>query len=93
MARLKDLDAKLWRESPDSYKHMTVYGHQEMTKIKCKVCKEDVYLAEAYKESKPKRKHNSHMRPYHASCYVETNGKFKLPLEKSTSSLFEFLKD
>jgi len=93
MAKLKDLDAKLWRESPDSYKHMTVYGHQELTKFTCKVCGEVGYLAEAYKESKTKRKHDSHMRPYHASCYIETNGKHKKVKEPSTASLFEFLKD
>jgi hypothetical protein len=93
MAKLKNLDAKLWRESPDSYKHMTVYGHQEFTKFTCKVCGKDAYLAEAYKESRTKRKHGSHMRPYHAHCYIDTNGKYKKTLEKSTASLFEFLKD
>ena len=93
MPKLKNLDAKLWRESPDTYKHMTVFGHQELSKVKCKVCGDDVYLAEAYKESKTKRKHNSHMRPYHAHCYIGTNGKYKKPLEPSTASLFEFLKD
>lgn len=93
MPKLKDLDAKLWRESPDSYKHMTVYGKTEFTTVKCKVCGEDVYLAEAYKESKSKRKHGSHMRPYHAKCYISTNGKYLPEKEESTASLFEFLKD
>jgi hypothetical protein len=93
MPKLKDLDAKLWRESPDTYKHMTLFGHQELTKFTCKVCDEVGYLAEAYKESKTKRKHGSHMRPYHARCYIETNGKHTKTNEKSTASLFEFLKD
>jgi hypothetical protein len=93
MAKLKDLDAKLWRASPETYKHMTVFGHQELTKFTCKVCGEDGYLAEAYIESKTKRKHDSHIRPYHARCYIDTNGKHVKPLEKSTASLFEFLKD
>lgn len=93
MVKLADLDAKLWRESPESCKHMTVYGKLEMTTFICKVCGETGYLSEAYKESTSKRKNGSDMRPYHASCYIKTNGKYLKDPEKSTASLFEFLKD
>ena len=93
MATLKNTDAKLWRQSPDSYKHMTLYGYQVLTTGLCKVCGESFYLAEGYKKSSEQSKHGSHMRPYHASCYIKTNGKYRKTPEKSTASLFEFLKD
>lgn len=93
MTKLKGLVAKLWRQSPDQPKHMTVYGYQEITKFKCVVCKKDGYLSEAYLKSERDRKHGSDTRPYHADCYIKTNGRYLPPVEKSTASLFEFLKD
>jgi hypothetical protein len=93
MAKLKNLVAKLWRQSPDRPKHMTIYGHQELTKFTCVVCKKEGYLSEAYLKSERDRKHSNDTRPYHADCYIQTNGKYLPSKEKSTASLFEFLKD
>jgi hypothetical protein len=93
MAQLKNVVGKLWRKSPDNPKHMTLFGYQELTKIKCKVCGNYAYLSEAYPKSKSQQKHGSDMRPYHANCYINTNGKYLPEKEPSTGSLFEFLKD
>jgi hypothetical protein len=93
MAKLKNLVAKLWRESPEHPKHMTIYGHQEVTKFTCVVCKKEGYLSEAYLKSKKQRKHNNDTRPYHADCYIMTNGKYLPEKKEPTASLFEFLKD
>jgi hypothetical protein len=90
MTKLKNLDARLFRNIPDSHRHMTVYGNQEFTTFTCVVCKEKGYLSEAYLKSKSARKHGSDIRPYHASCYNETNGKVRKK-EKSTASLFDFI--
>lgn len=90
MTKLKNLDARLFRAIPDSHKHMTVYGTQELTRFKCVVCGEMGFLSEAYLQSKSKRKHDSDVRPYHASCYIETNGKVR-KVEKSTATLFDFI--
>jgi hypothetical protein len=84
MVSLKTLQARLSRKVPDSHKHMTVYGTQELTTFTCVVCMQKGYLSEAYLESKTKRKHNSHVRPFHASCYLETNG--KVPRKKEPSA-------
>ena len=93
MAKLKNLVAKLWRQSPEQPKHMTIYGHQEITKFTCVVCNKQGYLSEAYLKSERDRKHDSDTRPYHADCYIRTNGRYLPAKEKSTASLFEFLKD
>lgn len=91
MTKLTDLDARLYRATPEEYKHMTIYGHMEMTKFTCAVCKKEGYLSEAYLTSKTKRKHASDVRPYHASCYNETNGRIKPKSESSPAvSLIEF---
>jgi hypothetical protein len=92
MPKLKNLVAKLWRKSADDHKHMTVYGHRELTKFKCVVCKKDGYLSEAYLKSKRDKKHGNDIRPYHADCYIKTNGKY-LPRTEPSATLFEFLKD
>ena len=93
MPKLKNLVAKLWRQSPEDPMHMTVYGHQMFTKFKCVVCNKEGYLAEAYLKSSRDRKHGNDTRPYHADCYIKTNGRYRPPKERSTASLFEFLKD
>jgi hypothetical protein len=91
MTKLTDLDARLFRAVPKEHKHMTVYGTMEMTKFICVVCKEPGYLSEAYLESKTKRKHDSDVRPYHASCYSETNGRVRKKSESDPAmSLTEF---
>lgn len=69
---------------------MTVYGTQELTTFTCVVCKQKGYLSEAYLESRSKRKHHSDVRPFHASCYNETNGKVPRPKETS-ATLIEFI--
>ena len=93
MAKLKNLVAKLWRKSPEQPKHMTLFGHQEITKFTCVVCNEEGFLSEAYLKSEKKRKHDNDVRPYHATCYIKTNGKYRPAKEKSSASLFEFLKE
>ncbi len=91
MVKLKNLDARLHRAIPDSHKHMTVYGTQEFTRFICVVCKEPGFLSEAYLESKSKRKHDSDVRPYHASCYNETNGRVRRKSESQPAvSLSDF---
>ncbi len=90
MTKLKNLDARLFRNIPDSHRHMTVYGNQEFTTFTCVVCKQRGYLSEAYLKSKRDRKHGSDIRPYHASCYNQTNGRSKRT-EKSTATLFDFI--
>lgn len=90
MTKLKNLDARLFRDVANSYRHMTVYGTQEFTTFTCVVCKQKGYLSEAYLKSKRDRKHGSDIRPYHASCYNETNGKIK-STDKSTASLLDFI--
>lgn len=76
MPKLKNLVARLYRAIPDSYRHMTVYGNQEYTTFKCVACGQTGFLSEAYLKSKRDMRHGSDIRPYHASCYNETNGKF-----------------
>jgi hypothetical protein len=93
MAKLKNLVAKLWRKSPEQPKHMTVYGYQEITRFTCVVCKKPGFLSEAFLKSARDRKHDNDTRPYHADCYIKTNGKYLPAKEKSTASLFEFLRD
>ena len=93
MPKLKDLVAKLWRKSPEQPMHMTIFGHQEFTKFTCVVCKKEGYLSEAYLKSSRDRKNPNDARPYHADCYIKTNGKYLPEKEKSTATLFEFLKD
>lgn len=90
MPKLKNLVARLYRDVPANHKHMTVYGNQEYTTFICLICKKPGFLSEAYLQSKSKRKHNSHVRPYHASCYNETNGKVRKE-EKSTATVFDFI--
>lgn len=94
MSRLKNVIGKLWRKSPEDTKHMTVYGYQELTKFTCKVCNQEGYYSEAYLKSERDRKHDSDIRPYHADCYIKTNGKY-LPEKQFTASasLFEFMRD
>ena len=75
MTILKKLEGRLYRKVPVEHKHMTVYGYHELTKFTCAICKKEGYLSEAYLESKSKRKHESDVRPYHASCYNATNGR------------------
>jgi hypothetical protein len=83
----------MWRQSPVDTKHMTLYGHEELTKFTCKVCKKEGYYSETYLKSKPRRKHDSDIREYHADCYIKTNGKYLPKKEKSDASLFDFLRD
>jgi hypothetical protein len=90
MVKLKDVVGKLWRKSPEDLKHMTIYGHQELTKFICRVCKKEGILSETYLKSLRDRKHANDFRPYHANCYTQTNGKYLPQKEKSTASLFEF---
>lgn len=92
MARIMQVIGKLWRESPRDTKHMTLDGHETLTKFTCKVCGEEGYVSEAYMEGERDRKNANHIRDYHADCYIKTNGKWKKPKEKSTASLFDFLK-
>ena len=75
MPKLSGLVARLSRAVPTESKHVTIYGTTEYTTFTCKVCKKKGYLSEAYLESKSKRKSPNQIRPYHASCWNETNGK------------------
>lgn len=72
---------------------MTVYGSQEFTTFNCKVCGKTGYLGEAYLSSSTSRKHGSHIRPYHASCWNETNGRTKRKSKEETATLFDFIMD
>ena len=93
MTKLREVVGKLWRKSPEYPKHMTVYGYEILTKFVCVVCKEEGYLAEAYMKSVRDKKHGNDVRPYHADCYIATNGKYLPEKEVSTASLLQFLKD
>lgn len=87
MPSLKEVEGRLFRKTPESYKHMTVYGNHELTTFTCVVCGKKGYLSEAYLKSKDRRKHDSDVRPYHASCYNETNGKYRQTESKSRIKL------
>lgn len=86
MPKLSGLVARLSRAVPDESKHMTLYGNMEYTTFTCKVCKKKGYVAEAYKESKSKRKHSNQIRPFHATCWNATNGKTRREEDKEVST-------
>ena len=93
MPKLKNLVARLSRKVPSEAKHTTIYGTQEYTTFMCKVCKQKGYVGEAYLESSAKRKHPDQIRPYHATCWNETNGKTRKEEDREISNtLMSFFK-
>jgi len=89
MIKLKGKTPRLWRGVVENEFHQTIYGTKTLTSFVCKVCKKIGFLAEAYKESPKNRKHANHVRPYHADCYLATNGRVRPKVENTTPSLEE----
>jgi hypothetical protein len=77
MIKLQNLTARLHRETPKEHMHMTLFGKQQLKTFTCVVCGSQGFFSEAYMQSKHRRKHDYDIRPYHAECYIKTNGKFK----------------
>jgi hypothetical protein len=69
-------------------KHMTLDGTIILTKVVCKICKKPVLLREGYLKSHKQRKHENDIRPYHADCYIATNGKIKQKSESKPAISF-----
>lgn len=91
MSKLNTVVGKFWRQSPETPRHMTVFGTRELTKFVCLVCKEEGYLSEAYMKSKRDRKSENDVRPYHATCYLKTNGKYVKQVVEPVSTLEQFV--
>lgn len=94
--KLQYLDARLSRAVAPDVKHTNIYGQTEYSKFICENCIKSGYLAEAYLQSKSKRKHENDIRPYHASCWNESNGRITprpeapqtiLPIEVTEASI------
>lgn len=85
--RMIDIDARVSRSITPEVKHNTIYNKIEYTTFICKVCGEIGYYAEAFRESKTYRKHENHIRPYHASCYIKTNGRTRPKPEQPATIL------
>ena len=73
MKSVKQVDGRFWRktvESDDAWVQ-TVEGKKTLRTFTCKTCKKKGYFSEAYLDSKRK----NGIRPYHASCWNQYNGK------------------
>ena len=91
MPSLKNIVARLNRRIPKDAKHMTLDGHQAYTKFKCVECENMFYVGEAYTQSKTRRKHENHIRPFCVPCYNKTNGKRgRSKEEKPTATIEKF---
>jgi hypothetical protein len=73
MKSVKQVDGRFWRKSIDSedFWAQTVDGTKTLKQFTCKTCKKKGYYSEAYLDAKRKDK----IRPYHASCWNQYNGK------------------
>lgn len=94
--KIRYLDARVSRAVAPDVKHTSIYSEVVYTTFICKICFELGYYSEAYLESGPRRKHENHIREYHASCYNESNGRIAprpeapqtiLPIEVTEASI------
>lgn len=75
MRKLTNIIGRVSREVPRDAKHMTLDGTEEYTKFKCCVCEDMFLVGEAYLQSRKRRKNSNDIRPFCATCYIDTNGK------------------
>ena len=89
MRKRSNTISRLTRKVAENTFTQTIFGKRERTTFKCKCCYKKLLIAEAYLESKSKRKHNNQIRKICVFCWDLTKGRVKKK-EKSDASLLEF---
>lgn len=85
MKRLTNIIGRVSRAVPRDAKHMTLDGVEEYTKFKCVCCGDMFLIGEAYLKSQKSRKNPNDIRPFCATCYIDTNG--KKPKKESVNAI------
>ena len=96
MPKLSETISRVSRAVPRTAKTMTLEGKQSFKTFFCKCCRGEFLVAEAYLQSKSRRKHSDDFRPFCVPCWIEHNGKTYETLQKekdfSDATLGDFLK-